>query len=296
MSSPEVPAPTPPKVPDWWQGLYPRRVISRIWRLFTQPVKFPGWAAIGTAIVLITDWADRIGYWIEIAQTMGGHMGMIASVVGYRYFPIGLVAAGLLWLYLVGEPSRGVQRHHWWPYFGWSVVAICVTAIIVTAGRGWFEIYLREQITERQAAALHDASRPNAPPRASDPTFDYNRHLSPEQFRALTEVGARLKPFLNSETPLRIAIAPLDYEAGQYRQEFIFAFTRVGIVAYPFELLPDGRTDVGVMIVIRDIAKPPAAAEELRKILEIIGVSTRYVQKQIVEERQFYLYIGPKPI
>jgi hypothetical protein len=49
----------------------------------------------------------------------------------------------------VGEPKRGVQRHHWLRYIGWSVVALCATAIVVTAAFGWFELELRDAYYSR---------------------------------------------------------------------------------------------------------------------------------------------------
>jgi hypothetical protein len=270
-------------------------LLSRARALLTGR-KLPGWAIVLLAIVTwVPDWASRIKFWLEVVQSMGDWFGIIATIINSPYFSPGLFIIGLAYLAFVGEAPRGIQRHSWWPYVGWSVFGICLTAIIVTAGYGAIELYVRSEIAERQAKLLGDGSDPSAPRQAPDPKFDYNRRLSPDQYRALVEVGPRLKSFIDSENQLYIAVTPGDIEAGSYRRQFMSALTRAGVRSRDMAASPEGPQDIGVMIVVRDITQPPPMAEELRRILEIIGVSARYVEKPRAE-KNFYLYIGPKPI
>jgi hypothetical protein len=216
----------------------------------------------------VPDWKARIEFWFDAARGMGGHMGTIATVVASPYFNFGLSAFGVAWLIFIGEPVRGVQRDPRWRYVGWSIFAICLTAIIVTAGYGAIEIYIREEIATRQATILHDATNPNAPTQPTDPTFTYRRRLSPDQFRALVQEGPKLKPLFPS---LLVTIAPGDGEADTLRLDIVDALIRGGITINEANQIPEGPGETGVMIAVPDIHNPPEDAEHLRQALEIIG-------------------------
>jgi hypothetical protein len=127
-----------------------RRWRQRVIALFSQPIKLPGWAAaILAVIVSVPDWHSRIEFWLAVAKNMGGYFGMIAAAIASPFFSPALFIGGLLWVLLVGEPARGVQRRHWLRYVGWSVFLICFTAIIVTAGYGAVEIYIEQEVGKR---------------------------------------------------------------------------------------------------------------------------------------------------
>lgn len=76
-------------------------------------------------------------------------------MIGSPYFSVGLAIAGILWLAFVGEPRRGIQRHHWLPYLGWSVFAVCLTAIVITAGWGAINLYIKKEAAKISGPGWH---------------------------------------------------------------------------------------------------------------------------------------------
>lgn len=139
---PELPLePTPPIN---WAALRKRPYV-----LVTAP-KIPAWATIALLFVKeIPDWKSRFDFWLTAAKALGGAPGMIASIVMSSYFaPIaGVVAAA--YIVLIGEPKKGTQRHHWWPYFGWIVFGFLLSSMVVTGIIGYVEIYVKEEVGKR---------------------------------------------------------------------------------------------------------------------------------------------------
>lgn len=138
--------------------------VRRLWRdrvrpLFTQRIKLPGWAAMLVAVAAyVPDWHSRIEFWWSVAKGAGGHLAMLAAVVASPYFTPALFVGGLLWVLFVGEPAKGVQRHHWLRYVGWSIVSICLAAVIVTAASGAIEFYIQQQISVRDRSLQEKAA------------------------------------------------------------------------------------------------------------------------------------------
>jgi hypothetical protein len=109
----------------------------------------------------IPDWKSRYDFWLSAAKSLGGIPGTVASIVASAYFApiVGFVAAA--YIILVGEPKKGVQRHHWWPYLGWSVFGLLLTIIVATGIVGYVEIYIKQQVSERDhEIQRHSAVRP----------------------------------------------------------------------------------------------------------------------------------------
>jgi hypothetical protein len=112
-------------------------------RLFSRR-KLPSWAVILYLVITeVPDWRGRLEFWLDAAQQVNPYLAIAATVAGSAYFRWGLFAAALAYLSLVGEPSRGVQHHHWWPHVAWSILIVCFTAIVITAGVGYFEYRLK---------------------------------------------------------------------------------------------------------------------------------------------------------
>jgi hypothetical protein len=146
---PMLPLEPPPSKP------VPRRsAAGKTWRqrvkaVFTEPVKLPGWAAVlFVAVQVIPDWKSRFDFWLEIAESTGGYFAVAASVIASPYFTPSLLAAGLAWIIFAGESPRGVQRHHWLRYAGWSILIVCVTVVLLTAGYGGFTFYVKQLVSE----------------------------------------------------------------------------------------------------------------------------------------------------
>jgi hypothetical protein len=111
-------------------------------------IKWPGWSFIILGIVTwIPDWKSRLDFWVEVAHHSGGSLvAMGATVISSPFFSPALIATGLGYLALVGEPRRGVQRHPWWPYIGWIAFGICATGIFITTVVGFVELSIQRQV------------------------------------------------------------------------------------------------------------------------------------------------------
>jgi hypothetical protein len=123
---------------------------ERIRSILFGRIKLPGWAAILFAIITgIPDWKSRLDFWLGAVVAAGGYLGMVAAAIASPYFSPGLALAGLAYLLFVGEPKKGVQRHPWWPYVGWSIVSICFAATALTAIIGGVQISIKQQVGQQ---------------------------------------------------------------------------------------------------------------------------------------------------
>lgn len=135
---------------QWWE---------RLKRLFTQPVKIPGWLLVlWVASQEIPDWKSRIDFWVGVAADAGGYLAVPAAAIASPYFTPTLLVAGLAWILLAGEPAKGVQRHHWLRYVGWSIFTLCFTAFVITVGWGAIEFYIQQQVSNRDQEIQHNAA------------------------------------------------------------------------------------------------------------------------------------------
>jgi hypothetical protein len=151
---PELPLEPVPAI-NW------RAVRQRAYLLVTAP-KIPAWLVIILLVLKeVPDWKSRYDFWLAAAASLGGIPGMIASVIGSGYFaPIAAITAAA-YIILIGEPKKGVQRHHWWPYIGWSVFGALVTVMVVTGIVGYVEIYIKDEVGKRdEAIQKQSAVRP----------------------------------------------------------------------------------------------------------------------------------------
>jgi hypothetical protein len=86
-------------------------------------IKLPGWLFLLLAIIMaIPDWKSRYEFWLEVAKSSGGQLAMVANVLAWPYFSPALAIAGVLYLLLVGQPKKGVQRHPLIPIIGWVIL------------------------------------------------------------------------------------------------------------------------------------------------------------------------------
>jgi hypothetical protein len=242
-------------------------------QLLTKP-KIPGWMfLLWVVIQQIPDWKGRIDFWLDAAKQAGGYTGKVAPFIASPYFSVVMVAIGVLWLAYVGEP-RHARRAAWLPYFGWALVSLCFVTISITIIWGAIEIYVRDQVASRQATILHDATNPSAKPSPPDPTFYFQRRLSPDQFREFVLQAAKLKPETSS---VLIEIPPGNNEAWALQKDFADAFVRAGITPALTNRTPDGPDQTGVMIVVPDPQNPPKIADNLRDALLLIGIVPKFI-------------------
>jgi hypothetical protein len=94
------------------------------------------------------DILGRLDVSLHIVEAMGGTKAMIASAMTTPFFGLALVLGGVAYTVFVGEPKKGVQGHPFWPYVGWAVFAVCLTAMILVPLYGGVELYIRREIAK----------------------------------------------------------------------------------------------------------------------------------------------------
>jgi len=127
-----------------------RGLVQRVRHLFTRR-KMPAWMVILLlAVEEIPDWKSRFDFWLDAVRNMGGEIGIAATVIASPLFSFAVLAGAILYLVFVGEPAKGVQRHHWWPYLGWGFFGICFAATFITGIVGYVEIYIQKEVGQRE--------------------------------------------------------------------------------------------------------------------------------------------------
>jgi hypothetical protein len=147
---PELPLEPTPAI-NW------RALRKRAYVLVTKP-KLPAWAVILLLVVKeIPGWRSRYEFWLAAAKSLGGVPGMIASSIDSTYFaPIAATMAAA-YIILIGEPKKA-QRHHWWPYIGWTAFGLFAASVVVTGIVGYVEIYIKEEVGKRDIALQNKAA------------------------------------------------------------------------------------------------------------------------------------------
>jgi len=110
---------------------------------------------------LLPEWNEKFEFWSHVAHSVGGWISVSASVPS-QWVGLIMVAVGLLYVIFIGEPNKGVQRHPFWPYLAWSVVAICITCTVIVASIGYTISAvgpLPRRLTAAQIAEIKDAIR-----------------------------------------------------------------------------------------------------------------------------------------
>ena len=269
---------------------------SKTWRqrinsVFTEPVKLPGWAVVILVIVEgVPDWKHRLEFWLDVAKGTGGGIAMAATVIASPYFTPALLAAGLLWIAFAGEAPKGVQRHHWLRYVGWSVFLICFTTIAVTVGFGAIEIYIKQEVGKRDDEIQKQA--------AIRPVF---WHLTDWEKAALEfELNK-----LNSSQRFEIKIKCLpDAGSRTFVEDLAKVFVdndwKITANCFFSDLRPDL---VGLYVGVSPALKGKTIDELPRNIgaiFKILGAAQIPVQgaaleKDIAKEEDFYLEVGNAP-
>lgn len=167
--------------PKKWSGEWFRTHAANV--LLGQ-VKLPGWLFLFLAVVIgFPDWNSRHEFWLQVAKSSGGRLAMVAEALAWPYFSPTLAIVGVLYLLLVGQPKKSVQRHPLFPIIGWISVTICFAAIVVTAGFGAAEAYIRTEIAKGISGISRDT--PDVPSPNQRPLLEINYELQPDQIRIL---------------------------------------------------------------------------------------------------------------
>jgi hypothetical protein len=188
-----------------------------------------------------------------------------------------------------------VQRHHWWPYVGWAIVAFVFVSMAAPALYGAVELYIRSEIAKGIAGAPRGASpTENNPAHPQRPLSAEDRHLQSDQTRILKEEFPKLHQFVSD---VSVAWVPNDNETYVIAHQYMDLFQRNGIVPRELTMEPSGAEDEGLIIEVKDKSKVPEKAQKLMEILAAAnihpivhdGKSTTYIH----DDNDFVFFVAP---
>jgi hypothetical protein len=274
--------------------------LSRLAGLFSLR-KIPGLALTLLGLVgQATYWGwrlleplSRLDTLWRVVETMGGSAAMIASVISSWQFSVALIALGLGYTVFIGEPTRGVQRHTWWPYVAACVFFICVATMASVAIYGAYELELRKAHAAGAAGIARDTSPSNPQtPGNQRPLVGQARGLTSDQQRLIYVEAAKLKDELAS---LLVTYTPTDNESLNYANQLQRILIRSGIQAQLTDQFPRGPEEEGVMIAVQSPESPPAVAYNLRTVLEIADIHTTFIKvPPRYGQTPIILFVGPQ--
>ena len=277
---------------------------AKLWQtarsLLLGTVTLPGWAAIILAIIIdVPDWKSRYEFWLSVAQSTGGYISVLAHVLANPYFPGALAVAGVIYLVVVGAPGVSQLRHRWLPLAAWGAIALCASAIIVTAGYGVMEMHIRTEIAKGIAGVPRNTLDENNPTRPQTPlTANKDRNPTPEQSRILLQVFPKLRP---ENGRILFSHAPMDNEAYIVWTAYRDLLSKSGISSVIVDQLPRGTDEEGLMIEVRDTSKIPDSAQRTIEAFEIADIHLKPINApdkffDNFGAGEFAIFIGPKPI
>lgn len=107
--------------------------------------KWPGYSTAGLGFLRLFHLGEDVDFALNFLRSLGGDLGMIATVVASPFFGIAMVGYGVLHLLFVGE-SKQATRHHAWIYIGWAIFAICFVTIIGSVSYGLVQVYIEREV------------------------------------------------------------------------------------------------------------------------------------------------------
>jgi hypothetical protein len=129
----------------------------------------------------IGDWGGRLDFFVRVAESMGATPAMIATAITSPWTGIVLIVTGITYVVFVGEPEKGVQRHPWWPYVGWTIFAVSLISLVYIVGRGALEICVRQEAEKIALGIPRGTPDENRPNRQQLPLTVPGNDLQPEQ-------------------------------------------------------------------------------------------------------------------
>jgi hypothetical protein len=245
-----------------------------------------GWVA--------ADYLGRMDVFWRVVETMGGTPAMIAALISSWQFSLVLIVLGLGYTVFVGEPEKGTQRHHWWPYIAASVFFICLAAMGSVAIYGAVELALRRAYDEGRTGVSRGTPDESSPSRPQKPLFSNNsRDLTPDQIRILLVEFSKITEAVKA---VPILTVNLDNETYNLYRQFSDVFQRAGINAgYAGAAVPFGLDDIGFSIRVPNANNVPISAERLIEAFEVANIHLR-ISEWTNMSQEFVLFIGPRPI
>lgn len=114
--------------------------------------KLLGWAIVTLGLlwevfIKIPELHHAIEWWLDAAESLGGHMSQVTAAITSQWFGIGVVVFGVGWLFFIGEPRRTV-RHPVAPILGWTIFGIAALTFWSVLVAGYTAVHLPKQIEQ----------------------------------------------------------------------------------------------------------------------------------------------------
>jgi len=237
--------------------------------------KWPGWAAIGLGSGRIFHLGEDIDFALNVVRSLGGELGVLATVLASPFFSLALIVYGVLHLIFVGEPKQAL-RHRAWTYVSWSIVAVCFVAITGTAIWGGIQGYIAQQVAVDRFWHLTDAQQ---------------RNLG----KALDEIPVQAK------FPIFIRMLPSNPQALTLGQDLANVFQQHGWAIQGTQDFTLRADLLGInFVVVKDSEitgknAPPHAAE-LAHILDKAGIKYGAIWDPAFDGKRLELAIGFRPV
>jgi hypothetical protein len=276
----------------WWR--------ERISAALLGQFQLPGWLLLLIAIVIgVPDWHSRYEFWLSTALSVGNHISVVAAILLWPYFSPMLATVAILYLVGVSRFQNRVMRHPAVAIAAWICVGLCLVAIVLTAGLGATEIYIRREVAKGIAGLPRGTPDEAAPGRPqSSPYISNWGAFQPDQIRILLVEVPRLKPILPST--VWITVAPAG-DTGSYASQFQEILVRSGIQPGLRSQNPRGPEEEGLMLAVRDLDNITTAAQKVREAFEIANIHLKLVRlsddmKQADSALEFAVFVGPRPV
>jgi len=274
----------------------PNSTFARRVRAAFTARKIPAWVFILYAVFReIPDFDSRIRFWLETTRYMGGYLGTMAAVLASPYFAPGLAGVAVLYLLFVGEPKKGVQRHVFWPYAAWIVLALCVSVLAITAGWGAIEIYVRQE-GNKIALGIPRGAPGEPAPRSQVPLYDNDFWgLTTDQLKILLIELPKLKPYVKTIWP---SSASTDNQAQAFIGPLQQILDRGGFSFGTITESPRDPSEEGLMLAVPDPNSLSFGAQKVREAFEVANILLRpiAIPESLKQDRDFIIFIGPRPI
>lgn len=260
-------------------------------------IVLPAWLAIAVAIFLTVPAVnDAVHFWLDTAETTPGWAAKLAPIIASSYFPGALGLFGLCYLILVGYEGTDIIRHTIVPVVGWIVVGLCLIAVLVTTGIGYFELRVRQE-ADKVALGIPRGASPaeNNAARPQRPLQTQSRILQPDQIRILLQ---ELPKFQQYQSKVFLASTPSDFETGSVIGQYPPLLVRSGIEPSMGSIKPRGPEDQGLIIAVAENSPIPEAAKRFQQILEVADIHVRIVAGNWVNvgPGYFIFWAAPAPL
>lgn len=249
--------------------------------------KLPGWLLFLLGVFTgLPDWYARFDFWWGAVKQSGGVLGVVAALIGTPYFGPTLTALGVAYVLFVGEPRKTAQRHAWWPYIGWSVFGLCLTAIAVVSIYGYVQVTIKQQVGTQVEAIQRQA--------LASPVFwhmtDYQKYTLGHQLETIPEnerfeVVIKCLSSANSQTFATDVLTVFNDKKWKMKPNCFFTNLKPDLVGFYLT----------VAAGIEKMEDVPFNAARMAKILAAAQIPFEWSYDPSLTKDQFCLSVGNAP-